>query len=40
MKLDFTTLHRSGEDNMFHVTNAVTKEDVVIDEMFPMENWD
>src|SRR5574344_1750742 len=40
MKLDFTTLHRGGEDNMFHVTNAVTKEDVVIDEMFPMENWD
>ena len=39
-KLDFSTLHRSGEDNRFHCVDTQTNEDVVIDEMFPMEMWD
>lgn len=38
--LDLQTLHRSGEDNMFHCTDLQTDEDVVIDEMFPIEMWD
>ena len=38
--LDLQTLHRSEADNMFHCTDLQTDEDVVIDEMFPMEMWD
>ena len=38
--LDLQTLHRSGSDNMFHCTDLQTDEDIVIDEMFPIEMWD
>ena len=38
--LDLQTLHRSGVDNMFHCTDLQTDEDIVIDEMFPIEMWD
>lgn len=38
--LNLQTLHRSKADNMFHCTDLQTDEDVVIDEMFPMEMWD
>lgn len=40
MTLDMNTLHRSGTDNKFHVTELQTDEDIVIDEMFPSEEWD
>ena len=38
--LDLQTLHRSGLDNKFHVTDLQTDEDIVIEEMFPSEYWD
>ena len=38
--LDLQTLHRSGIDNKFHCTDLQTKEDIVIEELFPIENWD
>ena len=40
MSLDFSTLHRSGTDNKFHVTEIETDDDVVLEEMFPIEMWD
>ena len=38
--LDLQTLHRSGLDNKFHCTDLQTDEDVVIEELFPIEMWD
>lgn len=38
--LDLQTLHRSGLDNKFHCNDLQTDEDVVIEEMFPIEMWD
>lgn len=36
---DIHTLHR-GEDNKFHATDLKTNKDVVIEEMFSIEDWD
>ena len=40
MSLDLSTLHRTGTDNKFHVTEIETDDDVVLEEMFPIEMWD
>lgn len=37
---DYTTLHRNMEDRKFYAKDYKTNEDVVIEEMFPIENWD
>lgn len=37
---DYTTLHRDNTDNKFHATDLETKEDVLIEEMFSIEDWD
>ena len=37
---DYTTLHRNMEDRKFYAKDSKTNEDVVIEEMFPIENWD
>lgn len=37
--LDLSTLHRSGSDNKFHVTVIETDKDMVLEEMFPVEQW-
>lgn len=34
-----STLHR-GEDNLFYVVDKNTNNEVVLEEMFPQENWD
>lgn len=36
---DIDSLHR-GEDGLFHVTDLQTDEDIIIDEMFPIDEWD
>ena len=38
MSLDFRTLHR-GSDNKFHVNDIETDTDVVLEENFPLEQW-
>lgn len=39
-ELDLETLHRSSVDNKFHCEDLQTNEDVIIEEMFPIEMWD
>ena len=39
-ELDLNTLHRSEKDNKFHCKDVKTGEDIVIDELFPIEYWD
>lgn len=38
--LDISTLHRSGTDNKFYCEDLQTDDSVVIEEMFPIEEWD
>lgn len=38
--LDISTLHRSGTDNKFYCEDLQTDESVIIEEMFPMGEWD
>ena len=37
--IDYSTLHRSGTDNKFHATDLQTNEDVVLEAMFPIDEW-
>lgn len=36
---DVKTLHR-GSDNRFHATDSVTGKDTIVEECFPIEEWD
>lgn len=40
MSLNLTTLYRNAKDNKFHYKDSVTGADSILEEMFPIENWD
>lgn len=40
MSLDLKTLHRSDEDNKFHYTDTEANCNIILQEMFPIKEWD